>query len=636
MYYVFRHQKLLESFNMYLSINILKSSLYSLLLILYVCSRCHAVEPDIADKPVIHQSCSVALPDGEKIDFIFVRVNDNQNLFSSTTFTMGRGLNHGYSYKVTHATVGGSIYCKDEINVGNAYWAIPIGKSEVTRGQYAAVMGKERPQNPNAPQTEVTKTEILAFITRLNNILFTPDATGKTPSQHLVQQYAKEISVDPNRPKKVSYLHGNLYARLPSEAEWEFAARGGLNVKQDVFNKLYPYKNQIEFTKNEVVAVASQGKPNDVMSRGQGNPCGLYDMLGNVCELVENSYCPEYHFGRTGGLLLRGAYWANVIPNPDIAEIEKSEICASSYYRQEIPTVVKGGGEYKASHMGFRIVLGSDFVQLALSKQINADMELLNTRDMVRRHPDASPAESANVSINRVNSSMNENISLLLVSLNEKINQSENPKGGGALVPNGESIDNSDAEDIKKLNQQLLERDSQIREMLVQMQEIEQKIQTTNDIVKKSQETLAMAGLELLTSSSVFAAQDIYQIYHKTNILPKNFELTAEEKQAISESNKVKEENVNRDWTKVVQGCEALALADSYIVEQQLNKREIAIKNNGDPYEIAYFEVSKSVYKQYKKSGMMSQDERERWKADLLKQCLLVNKKQEAKKSNRN
>ena len=117
-----------------------------------------------------------------------------------------------------------------------------IGKYEVTQAQWQAVMGT----NPsvfagdNRPVESVCWNEVQDFITKLNSM------TGK--------QY-----------------------RLPTEAEWEFAARGGIKSKG------YKYSGS-----NVVGRVAwyhgnSWLKTHNVGSKAP-NELGIYDMSGNVYE----------------------------------------------------------------------------------------------------------------------------------------------------------------------------------------------------------------------------------------------------------------------------------------------------------------------------------------------------------------
>ncbi|HOX46191.1 MAG TPA: SUMF1/EgtB/PvdO family nonheme iron enzyme [Myxococcota bacterium] len=95
--------------------------------------------------------------------------------------------------------------------------------------------------------------------------------------------------------------------RLPTEAEWERAARGG------TAGASYGDLEHVAWH-----AVNSGGQPHPVGTR-QPNAFGLYDMLGNVMEWCADSYDPDYYLGSPGvdpaGLtfrrtkVLRGGSW---------------------------------------------------------------------------------------------------------------------------------------------------------------------------------------------------------------------------------------------------------------------------------------------------------------------------------------
>jgi len=73
--------------------------------------------------------------------------------------------------------------------------------------------------------------------------------------------------------------------RLPTEAEWEYAARGGLAGKRYLWGNEAPTAEKANYNGGKTTAVGSF----------EANACGLYDMAGNVYEWCADWYGEDYY-----------------------------------------------------------------------------------------------------------------------------------------------------------------------------------------------------------------------------------------------------------------------------------------------------------------------------------------------------
>ncbi len=117
--------------------------------------------------------------------------------------------------------------------------------------------------------------------------------------------------------------------RLPTEAEWEYAARGGL------IDKDFPNGN--EWTKKKPHSKA-KGWVNLIHGVGEFEPngYGLFDMGGNVWEWVSDRYAEGYYKSSPvknpkgppsgGDRVIRGGSW------------HSGSMCKKVYYRKGIPS----------------------------------------------------------------------------------------------------------------------------------------------------------------------------------------------------------------------------------------------------------------------------------------------------------
>jgi formylglycine-generating enzyme required for sulfatase activity len=157
--------------------------------------------------------------------------------------------------------------------------------------------------------------------------------------------------------------------RLPTEAEWEFAARGGLS------GKLYAWGD--EFTPSHLfMANTHQGHFPDSDEgqdgyRGIGpvaqferNGYGLYDVAGNVWEWVSDWYRPDYYaqLASAGGIA-RNPRGPDTSFDPSEPTVQKrvhrggSFLCTDQYCsRYMVGTRGKGESSTGTNHVGFRLV----------------------------------------------------------------------------------------------------------------------------------------------------------------------------------------------------------------------------------------------------------------------------------------
>ncbi|MDH3326217.1 MAG: formylglycine-generating enzyme family protein, partial [Gammaproteobacteria bacterium] len=119
-------------------------------------------------------------------------------------------------------------------------------------------------------------------------------ATGKplTSDYHWGRENRPVININLNDARAysiwLSAQTGHRY-RLPSEAEWEYAARAGTN-------SIYPWGNKISTNKANCsgCGLHADKKMTSPVGQFSSNAWGLYDMIGDVWELTED--CWNYNY----------------------------------------------------------------------------------------------------------------------------------------------------------------------------------------------------------------------------------------------------------------------------------------------------------------------------------------------------
>ena len=194
-----------------------------------------------------------------------------------------------------------------QVTLTNDYY---IGKYEVTQALWKAVMGYNPSafKGDNLPVEQVSWDDCQEFISKLNSI------TGKT-------------------------------FRLPTEAEWEYAARGGNKSRG------YQYSgsnniSDVAWYKDNWYKDNSDNKTHAVGSK-QANELGIYDMSGNVwewCQYWFGSYSSSSQVNPIGAnsgsdRVFRGGGWYN-----------NARFCRSSCRRNDEPG-------FRSRGLGLRLVL---------------------------------------------------------------------------------------------------------------------------------------------------------------------------------------------------------------------------------------------------------------------------------------
>jgi formylglycine-generating enzyme required for sulfatase activity len=140
---------------------------------------------------------------------------------------------------------------KHEVTLTKGFY---LGKYEVTQAQYEAIMG-ENPsrsvKSPDHPVDNVSEPEAREFCEKL------AEKTGQA-------------------------------ARLPTEAEWEYAARAGTDTKWFFGEDPSALGDYAWFKDNS-------GAKSNPVGQKKPNPWGLYDMYGNVYERISDTYDRNYY-----------------------------------------------------------------------------------------------------------------------------------------------------------------------------------------------------------------------------------------------------------------------------------------------------------------------------------------------------
>lgn len=239
-----------------------------------------------------------------------------------------------------------------------------IGKYEVTARQYAQVMAQAQSlaSGEPAPTCEALQAEapqgMAGRLPKVKLSRFEAERFSAVYSAWLMK-YHKDLL--PVSGRGTSAEDGGLgFVRLPTEVEWEFAARGGQAIsRQDLEGRLFPRRLEGSESDGPLAdwAVFNQvaggtGQAARLMPIGTKlpNPIGLFDVIGNAAEMVQESF-QLVHAGRR-----QGTYGGFVVKGGNYLEGEGTLFTGM---RREYPLFAADGTEQSNETTGFRVAIGA-------------------------------------------------------------------------------------------------------------------------------------------------------------------------------------------------------------------------------------------------------------------------------------
>jgi formylglycine-generating enzyme required for sulfatase activity len=234
-----------------------------------------------------------------------------------------------------------------------------IGKYEVTARQYAQVMAQAQSlaSGEPAPACEAPGG-MEGRLPKVKLSRFEAERFAAVYSAWLMKNHRDLLPVS---GRGTDLEEGGIgFVRLPTEVEWEFAARGAQAVsRQDLEGRLFP--RRLEGSEgdgpladwavfNQVAGGTGQAARLMPVGTKLPNPIGMFDVIGNAAEMVQESF-QLVHAGRR-----QGTYGGFVAKGGNYLEGEGTLFTGM---RREYPLFAADGTEQRNDTTGFRVAIGA-------------------------------------------------------------------------------------------------------------------------------------------------------------------------------------------------------------------------------------------------------------------------------------